>query len=199
VSTPLIAQKTEPYQMGDSLLVDMDGNRYIVKVLRDGNLWTCANLNVKIAQSFCYDNGEKNCARYGLLYTWPAADQVCKSLGKDWRLPTDNEWNQLVILYGDKSGDSMEMRKKAFRLLQKGSSSGFDALLGGGRDQQGQFSRLEAHGFYWTATETDTSSAIYYNFAKGSQALYRQDDGEKARAFSVRCIKDAGRKNEIKN
>lgn len=190
----LMAQKTQSDQKADSLLVDMDGNSYSVKVLPDGNLWTCSNLNVKIPQSYCYDNAGKNCTRYGRLYTWPVADQACKSLGKGWRLPTDNEWNQLVMIYGEKS-DSMEMRKKAFGLLQIGGSSGFDALLGGGRNLEGQFARLEAHGFYWTATETDSSSAIYYNFAKGSQALYRQDDGEKARAFSVRCIRYSDRKN----
>jgi hypothetical protein len=29
----------------------------------------------------------------------------------------------------------------------------------------------------------------FYNFGKGSQALYQQDGGEKTRAFSVRCVK----------
>jgi uncharacterized protein (TIGR02145 family) len=195
MASHLMAQKAEPHQTSDNGVVDKVGNRYNVKLMRDGNLWTCSNLNVKIAQSYCYDNAEKNCARYGHLYAWPVADQACKSLGKGWSLPTDNEWNQLVMLYGEKSGDSMEMRMKAFKLLQKEGGSGFDALLGGGRDPEGQFARLEAHGFYWTATETDSSSAIYYNFAKGSHALYRQDGGEKLRAFSVRCIKKSAKKN----
>ena len=45
------------------------------------------------------------------------------------------------------------------------------------------------HGFYWTATETDDSTVWFSNFAKGSQALYIQNDGEKTQAFSVRCVK----------
>jgi uncharacterized protein (TIGR02145 family) len=63
-------------------------------------------------------------------------------------------------------------------------------VLGGGRAQDGQYARFEAHGFYWTASESDPASALYYNFGKGSQALYRQTEGEKPRAFSVRCVRD---------
>jgi uncharacterized protein (TIGR02145 family) len=69
-----------------------------------------------------------------------------------------------------------------------GGGSGFNALLGGGRDQKGEYGRLEAHGFYWTASQSEPAMAWFYNFAKGRQALYRQRDGEKQRAFSVRCV-----------
>jgi len=72
-----------------------------------------------------------------------------------------------------------------------GGSSGFNALLGGGRgSDDGQYARLEAHGFYWTASETDPVSAWFYNFGRGGQALYRQRGGKKQMAVSVRCIKD---------
>ena len=37
---------------------------------------------------------------------------------------------------------------------------GFDALLGGGRNaDDGQYARLEAHGFYWSASEGDPGGA----------------------------------------
>jgi hypothetical protein len=32
---------------------------------------------------------------------------------------------------------------------------------------------------------------LFYNFGKGSTALYRQLDGEKERAFAVRCVRDS--------
>jgi uncharacterized protein (TIGR02145 family) len=69
-----------------------------------------------------------------------------------------------------------------------GGDSGFHALLGGDRDLSGQFTRLEAHGFYWTATEDGPASAVFYNFAKGKLSLFEQRAGEKPRAFSVRCV-----------
>jgi uncharacterized protein (TIGR02145 family) len=63
-------------------------------------------------------------------------------------------------------------------------------LLGGGRDEGGQYARLEAHGFYWTATEDSQGTAVFYNFAKGQLALFRQDEGEKGQAFAVRCVEE---------
>jgi len=74
--------------------------------------------------------------------------------------------------------------------IEVGGSSGFNALLGGGRSDDGQYARLEAHGFYWTASEIDGGNAWFYNFGKGGQALHRQSGGEKQRAFSVRCVRD---------
>jgi hypothetical protein len=50
--------------------------------------------------------------------------------------------------------------------------------------------RLEAHGFYWTASEIDSANGWYYNFGQGGLALHRQNGGEKPRAFSVRCVRE---------
>ena len=149
-----------------------------------------ANLTLNIPGSFCYDNLDENCRRYGRLYTWKSAKQGCPLLGEGWRLPSIDEWWQLSVKETGMSGDSTIVRKAAFKVLLYNGGAGFDALLGGGRDQAGSYARGEAHGFYWTATETDTSTAFYSNFAKGSQALYQQREGEMDRAFSVRCVKD---------
>src|SRR5262249_14478960 len=98
-------------------------------------------------------------------------------------------WARLTFLYGGFAGDSTSMRKNAYQALLYTGVSGFNAVLGGNRDPGGNYARGDAHGFYWTITENDSHSAWYYNFAKGSQALFRQDGGEKDRAFSVRCVK----------
>ena len=68
--------------------------------------------------------------------------------------------------------------------------SGFGALLGGGRSATGVYARLEAHGFYWTASESGPTTAVFYNSGKGGLALHRQGEGEKGQAFSVRCVRD---------
>ena len=77
-------------------------------------------------------------------------------------------------------------RKCALRV----SGSPGVSVLGGGRSSDGQYARLNAHGFYWTASEHNPAAARFYNFARGSLALYRQPDGEKERAFSVRCVRE---------
>ena len=62
------------------------------KRMADGKEWTTANLNVNTSSSYCYDDAELNCRRYGRLYTWESAQRGCQSLGGGWRLPTDDEW-----------------------------------------------------------------------------------------------------------
>jgi len=174
-----------------AVLTDRDSNSYRTKIMLDNKQWMTANLNVDIPGSYCYDDDANNCTKYGRLYTWESAKKGCAILGSGWRLPTDDEWRQMASHYGGVHKDSLNTGKAAYKALLYAGDSGFDALLGGGH-YSGQYTRLEAHGFYWTATEQDTAMAWFYNFGKGSQNLYRQPEGEKSRAFLVRCIRDTG-------
>ena len=158
--------------------------------MADGKQWTTNNLSVETMPSYCYDNGEPNCRRYGRLYTWESARRACRFLGDGWRLPTDDEWRQLAKQYGGVSEASEDKGKTAYQALLAGGRSGFNAVLGGGRSEDGQYARLEAHGFYWSASEMDAATGWYYNFGRGGQALHRQNGGEKQRAFSVRCVRE---------
>jgi uncharacterized protein (TIGR02145 family) len=166
------------------------GAMYYPKRMADGKEWTTHNLDVSSVPSYCYEDAELNCSRYGRVYTWESARRACRSLEDGWRLPTDNEWRQMAKHYGGVSEDSDDRGKAAYRALFVGGSSGFNALLGGGRSDDGQYARLEAHGFYWTASESDPASGWFYNFGRGGQALHRQYGGEKQRAFSVRCVRE---------
>jgi uncharacterized protein (TIGR02145 family) len=161
------------------------------KRMPDGRQWTTDNLNVNLGGSYCYDDSEVNCRRYGRLYTWESAQQACRSLGDGWRLPTNDEWRQLATHHGGLREESADMGKAAYTALVSGGSSGFNAVLGGGRAPQGgEYARLEAHGFYWTASESDAARAWFYNFGKGGVSLNRHRDGEKQRALSVRCVRE---------
>ncbi|HLA11518.1 MAG TPA: FISUMP domain-containing protein [Pyrinomonadaceae bacterium] len=166
------------------------GTMYSSKRMTDGKQWTTHNLDVNTMPSYCYEDAELNCRRYGRLYTWESARRVCQSLRDGWRLPTDEEWWQMAKDYGGVSEDSDNRGKAAYKALLAGGGSGFNALLGGGRSDDGHYARLEAHGFYWTASESDPASGWFYNFARGGQALHRQSGGEKQRAFSVRCVRE---------
>src|SRR4051812_17995567 len=165
------------------------GTTYPSKRMADGKQWTTQNLNVNTAQSYCYEDAERNCRRYGRLYTWEAARNGCQSLGNGWRLPTDDEWRQMAKHYGGLLEDSADGAKAAYRALVIGGTSGFGAILGGSRIS-GRYERLKAHGFYWAASDNGPSSAPFYNFGKGGQALGRHVQGEKQMAASVRCIKE---------
>jgi uncharacterized protein (TIGR02145 family) len=156
----------------------------------DGKQWTTENLNVDTAPSYCYEDAELNCRRYGRLYTWESAQQGCHSLGGGWRLPTDDEWRDMAKHYGGVREDSEDSGNAAYKALSVGGSSGFNALLAGGRSADGQYARVNAHGFYWTASDSNRTTAWFYNFGRGGQALNRQIGGEKQMAVSVRCVRE---------
>jgi len=168
---------------------NLSGTIASFKRLADGKEWTTANLNVNTSSSYCYDDAEPNCRRYGRLYTWESAQRGCQSLGDGWRLPTDDEWGRMAKHYGGVGNDSADKGHAAYAALLSGGTSGFNAVFAGNRSVDGQYERLEAHGFYWTASGNDPNSAPFYNFGKGSQALYRQPQGGKQMAVSVRCIR----------
>ena len=131
--------------------------RSLPKRMADGKEWTTTNLSVDASPSYCYDDAEPNCRRYGRLYTWESAQRVCQSLGNGWRLPTDDEWRQMAKRYGGVSDDSADKGRAAFTALVSGGTAGFDAVLGGNRSD-GQYARLEAHGLYWTASATSRAA-----------------------------------------
>jgi uncharacterized protein (TIGR02145 family) len=155
----------------------------------DGKQWMTENLKGALDPSYCYDGKDENCRRYGRLYTWEAAERACRALGEGWRLPTNHDWAQLAAHFGGVRDDSADGGKAAYLALIAGGLSGFDAVYGGGRDPRGEYARLEAHGFYWTATESSPTTAWFYNLGKSGRILNRHEDGEKERAFAVRCLK----------
>jgi uncharacterized protein (TIGR02145 family) len=166
------------------ILHDSDGNSYTVKVMSDGRTWTTTNLRLALPGSYCHGDAPSECLRFGRLYTWASAVQVCTRLGTGWRLPTDDEWRELAKGYGGLLGDS-EGRAASTDLLA-GRPSGFNAVLGGNREADGSYARLDEHGIYWTATESDNEHAWFYNF--GRLGLNRHRGGDKSMAVSVRCI-----------
>lgn len=170
---------------------DSDGNLYTVKKMVDGKVWMTENLKVKMPGSYCYENADTNCATDGRLYTWKVALEICKQLGDGWRLPANEDWEFLGKKYGGIRSDSSD-GKAAYQALIPGGKAGFNLQFAGGRtvDSIPGYTRKDAHGFYWTATEVDATHAWMYNFGVNAKFMNRHDDAEKGRAFAVRCVRD---------
>jgi uncharacterized protein (TIGR02145 family) len=66
---------------------------------------------------------------------------------------------------------------------------GLNAVLSGSREPDGNYARIEEHGFYWSATQSDVEHAWFYNFGRGGGLLNRHSGGDKTMALAVRCIK----------
>src|SRR5262250_1850031 len=56
------------------------GTTYSSRRMSDGKEWMTQNLDVDTVPSYCFQDVELNCRRYGRLYTWEAAQRACRSL-----------------------------------------------------------------------------------------------------------------------
>jgi len=161
--------------------------------------WFSDNLNYETSNSWWYDNSSANGDVYGRLYTWYVALTACPS---GWHLPSDYEWKTMEMALGmsqseaDDTGwrgtDQGEQMKSTSGWYNNGNgtnSSGFNALPGGGRLENGSFYHLGSNGYWWSSTERSGTSAWV-------RALYYVDDqvdrgnSSKAASHSIRCLKD---------
>ncbi|MCL2219176.1 MAG: hypothetical protein FWC23_04495 [Chitinispirillia bacterium] len=115
------------------------------------------NLNCATSNSWCYNNADSNCVKYGRLYTWDAAMTACPS---GWRLPDTADWNKLVTASGGSSIAGSKLKSTSgWNDRTDGSSGngtdefGFSALPGGRRDADGSFYYAGYNGIWWSATE----------------------------------------------
>ena len=67
-------------------------NKNFESVRIGDQIWMAKNIDADVSGSFCYNNDLLNCKKYGRLYTWDAAQNVCP---EGWRLPTENDFRQL--------------------------------------------------------------------------------------------------------
>lgn len=164
-----------------------DGQVY--KTIEIGSLvWMAENLNYSVAGSYCYKNNANYCAKYGKLYTWAAAVDVCPN---GWRLPTLYEFERLLRGNGANLrttfGWSVESPMKCPNNKCNGSNTtGFSALPAGNRCRDGVFDFEGSCAYFWSFTEGNA----YSNFEL-TLCVYRAgiEGFEKEGALSVRCVK----------
>lgn len=174
------------------------------KWVKIGNqIWMAENLNYEtLYGSWCIDDNESNCNKYGRLYNWDAAKRACPD---GWHLPNDEEWKELeralgmsieetekTYYRGKKEGGKLKATGLThWKAPNRGSTneSGFSALPVGYRLSSGDFTSIGKCTLFWSSTEFGTAYArsreLYYNRSD----IYR-DYSNKANGFSVRCIKD---------
>ena len=165
-----------------------DGKTY--KTAKIGEqIWLAENLNYNAEGSKCYDNKPENCEKYGRLYNWETAKNICPS---GWHLPSENEWKALDKALGvdlNAAGsvyvagkELAEKKLKAKSGWDKGNGTddyGFSALPGGYGLSDGRFGLAGKNSHWWSKDRYRTINQSYWS-----------DDYLKSLLFSVRCIKD---------
>jgi uncharacterized protein (TIGR02145 family) len=147
-----------------------------------------------------------NYTTYGVLYNWTAAmagessstsnpsgiQGVCPT---GWHLPSDAEWTELTDYLGGTSvagGKLKETGTTHWDSPNTGATNetGFTALPGGLRYNNGTFFNIGNYGYWWSATEDDATIAWYRYMNYNLSNVNRGNSLNKEDGFSVRCVRD---------
>jgi uncharacterized protein (TIGR02145 family) len=122
---------------------------------------------------WAYDGNEGNVATYGRLYTWYAVNDSRNVCPTGWHVPSDPEWTTLTTYLGGESVAGSKLKETGTTHWQSPNTgatneTGFTALPGSLRYQDGMFDFIGGYGYWWSSTEHDPPTAweryIYYNF-----------------------------------
>ena len=157
-------------------------------------IWMAENLNFKIEDSWCYDDKNANCKKYGRLYNYDAAMNACP---EGWHLPSLNEWKYLFSVVEGKRIDDIGlgiMKSKVAKKLKSTSgwdegwddngkrsgngddTYGFAALPAGIRTIHDDFNSLGEYAFFWTSTEYHTAYDPKYTQLDDTEGLSKHAD-----------------------
>lgn len=176
----------------DSTFTDpRDGHTYRFRHI-GSQVWMTQNLNYVVDTNSCYNNNPANCAIYGRLYSWNDASISAAPPG--WHLPSNDEWTTLTTYLGgdEVAGGAMKEAGSIHWLSQNigaTNSSGFTALPGGSRVDNGPFIGIGSDGKWWSTTEEGDPYAFIRFLIYGDARVYGGFTN-KVNELSVRCIRN---------
>lgn len=197
--------------MKENLNVSKYSDGTVIPQVTDPTAWT----NLTTGAWCYYSNTSSNSTTYGKLYNWYAvagiydsASLADASLRKQigvygWHVPSETEWRELINYIdptangGDIYPNSVGGKLKEVGTLHWASpnieatnTSGFTAIPGGFRGNDGPFYNIGGHGNWWSSTAaTDTTNAF--------DIILKHDSGSviknayiRSYGFSVRLLKN---------
>jgi uncharacterized protein (TIGR02145 family) len=176
--------------MAENLKATKFNDGTTINLVENNKAWA----NLSTPAYYWYDNNEKlGRSTYGALYNWYTVN-TGKLCPVGWHVPTDEEWERLISSLGGKGIAGGKLKKTGtshWRSPNWGATneSGFSALPGGDRYANGRFWGIGVGGYWWSASESDSSNALSRYVLFDSSSVYG-DDASKGLGFSVRCVKD---------
>lgn len=173
-------------QTKNTVLDVRDGKIY--KTIVVGNkTWMAENLNYRTRNSWCYDNKDENCEKFGRMYDWNTAmngsseEKATGLCPSGWHIASYEEWMTLVEEY-----------KKTKDLITDGIS-GFELTFAGCRFPNGNFEFIDMAATYWTSTlDPDNDKYVFtfyaYSDKKGKPMVSYSTN--KTYGQYLRCVKD---------
>jgi len=160
---------------------DRDGKSYKTIIIKN-QLWLAENLAFKpdSGEYWSWNNDESYVPKYGYLYTWKTAQNVCPI---NWHLPSKEEFENLLYNVGNRN------LKLAFNEIIESGNSGFELNLDiGTRLGKKNFSTMESA--LWSSTDKNRFNAWALYYSIYDQVFDLNGNVNKKYGLPVRCIKD---------
>jgi len=154
------------------------------KTVKAGNqVWMAENLNHKTGKSWCFEDDDFYCKKYGRLYDWNTARTACPA---GWHLPSNEEWHELE------------------RFAGKNIASTISVLHGGWRDNEaheftlerqrsgetiGRWRDLDESGLWWSSTIIEAVGSVQARQASPAKG-FSSNLKDKSIGLSIRCIQN---------
>ncbi|MEI7421710.1 MAG: fibrobacter succinogenes major paralogous domain-containing protein [Prolixibacteraceae bacterium] len=161
-----------------------------IPLVTDGYAWS----NLK-GPGYCwYDNdAAKNKNTYGALYNWYTANtgKLCPT---GWRVPSNADLITFMTYLGDANTASAKLKETGTSHWPSPNpdatnSTGFTAIPGGYRFNDGLYYYMNGSGDWWSSTESTSANAWYLVLSYTSSMLVKSTS-EKQFGYAVRCVKN---------
>ena len=170
----------------ESFTDSRDGKSYdIVQI--GAQTWMAENLNYDAEGSVCPEGDNRNCSKFGRLYTWDVARTVCP---EGWRLPDSSDFEALIANAGgaEVAGKALKSTSGWFKKGDGSDDFGFKGLPAGFSRSANKFDGIGGYAHFWSASESPDGLAYYllldFSVPAASLNAYGKDEGR-----SVRCVK----------
>lgn len=175
--------------MSENLNVDKFRNGDPIPQAKTKEEWLEAGKNKTPAWCY-YDNDPAKGALYGKLYNWYAVNDPRGLAPDGWSVPNINDWTQLADLFGGSrsAGSALKSRSGWANSGNGTNASGFNALPGGYRGFNGEFSDIDHHSNWWSSTESGENFASFRSLGFISSGI-GEVEANKLVGLYVRCIK----------
>ena len=166
--------------------------------------WQKANDQGKPAWCY-YDNNPENGGIYGKLYNWYAVNDPRGLAPDGCFIPSDKEWNILINFLGEYAYEDKLRAENAWGYhFNSNNESGFTALPGGGRNEDGKFyfedfdwdeneqdmnyyqwNELGSYAYWWSSSEVSDEIVTHFIFSDLQNGLF---EGKKGKGSYIRCV-----------
>lgn len=165
--------------MAENLDVDHFRNGDSIPEAKTDKEWVKAGENKQPAWCYYY-KGYVEGGPIGKIYNWYALTDPRGLAPEGWRIPTDEDFKQLIQYYHNN-------RDLLYAVLIRGGRSGMNIPMAGWRGRKGELKDFEQYGTIWSATEK--GKWVSYLELNPQFRVAGMREGAKETGCYVRCIK----------